>query len=114
MFSCVAPFYQHIRINVPETQFSPFIGFVQNRYDTLRRGVWYIKVIRNSSCIFPYYKWSHFVGPMKVRLGDIPTVRQYRIFENAQNELLLLLILIRIRFRASDFGQVAKNKYHSC
>ena len=51
---------------------------------------------------------------MKVRLREIPTVRQYRIFENAQNELLLLLILIRIRFRASDFGQVAKNKYHSC
>ena len=51
---------------------------------------------------------------MKVRLREIPTVRQYRIFENAQNELLLLLILIRIRFRASDFGQVAKNNCHSC
>lgn len=30
-------------------------------------------VLRNLSCIFPHYKWSHFVDPMELRFGIIPT-----------------------------------------
>ena len=36
--------------------------------------------MNRTSCIFPYYKRSHFVGPIEVRLGEILTAWQYRIF----------------------------------
>ena len=38
----------------------------------------------------------------------------FRIFFSFARFVVFWLILMRIRFRASDFGQVAKNNCHSC